>query len=810
MRLLACHVDNFGKLQDFDLRFTEGMNQIHQPNGWGKSTLAAFLKAMFYGLDPKKNPRLQEKERIYYMPWQGGPFGGWVEFETEGKRYRISRTFGRTEKSDEFHLYDGVTNLESNDYSSNIGEELFDLDSNSFARSIYIAQNDCESVTTDGIHAKLGNLVENVNDINNFETATAKLKDLLNHLSPTRATGSIQRRKHQMEELLVKLRGVDHVQEDYSAALERQKQLSRQRKELLLQKKEWNQAIRIIGQQQLMSEKKKQYEQLCEEEILKKREWESCCRKFPAGVPQEEEFRRITSIVRQIADMEVLMGNLKGTEQEQREYERLQEQFEKGTPIQGEVDQRLKEYEEFTDRKSEITRLKGRKQDQQEEIAECQRRLDTPSVKKNPLLSVSIGFYGMGCLLGVTAILLCVFFWARCPWFVPPILFGLDLFCLIVASVLLAAGRYQRKDRENLEREMMQSQMEIKRNSVCQLEEEIQGLEKKQEEAEYTFSFFLGRYGKEYTGESAVGSLHTLMHEAEEYNRLRDKTQKYRKAIERKTELLAQIREFSGKYELHLNEDELPLLGDIQLQAADYLRVKQEEEQARWKLQHFTDHNPMDEILKEPDAGMPSEEELQQRLARTEERLGHIQEELEKLGRQLELFEEQLGQKEEWEHTLEELEEIQKKELHQHVILEHTRNFLQRSREQFLANYRNPVEESFRKYYQMISGERKEEWQMDSNLDCRLRQQGQLRETRKLSSGLQDLMGICMRLALVDAMYPGRKPFLLLDDPFVNLDEAYGAKALEMLRRTSGEYQILYFTCHESRNYPDAEGIPLA
>ena len=65
--------------------------------------------------------------------------------------------------------------------------------------------------------------------------------------------------------------------------------------------------------------------------------------------------------------------------------------------------------------------------------------------------------------------------------------------------------------------------------------------------------------------------------------------------------------------------------------------------------------------------------------------------------------------------------------------------------------------------------------------------------------GYQDLLGICMRLALVDAMYPDEKPFLVLDDPFVNLDEEKVVHGNELLSKIAREYQILYFTCHSSR-----------
>lgn len=36
MKLLECHVDNFGKLSNYDYRFSEGLTVIQEPNGFGK------------------------------------------------------------------------------------------------------------------------------------------------------------------------------------------------------------------------------------------------------------------------------------------------------------------------------------------------------------------------------------------------------------------------------------------------------------------------------------------------------------------------------------------------------------------------------------------------------------------------------------------------------------------------------------------------------------------------------------------------------------------------------------------------------
>ena len=96
MRLLRCHIENFGKLSDRSLEFEPGLNRILAPNGFGKTTLAAFIKAMLFGLPRTSSRDLSANERKKYMPWQGGPFGGFLEFEHEGAQYRVTRFFGKT------------------------------------------------------------------------------------------------------------------------------------------------------------------------------------------------------------------------------------------------------------------------------------------------------------------------------------------------------------------------------------------------------------------------------------------------------------------------------------------------------------------------------------------------------------------------------------------------------------------------------------------------------------------------------------------------------------------------------------------
>ena len=85
------------------------------------------------------------------------------------------------------------------------------------------------------------------------------------------------------------------------------------------------------------------------------------------------------------------------------------------------------------------------------------------------------------------------------------------------------------------------------------------------------------------------------------------------------------------------------------------------------------------------------------------------------------------------------------------------------------------------------------------NLHISLKAYGKARTVSNMSEGYQDLIGLCRRMAMIDAMYDKEKPFILLDDPFVNLDEKKIEGAKKFIAKVSEKYQVIYLTCHPSR-----------
>ena len=85
MKIQEIYVQSFGTLRERFFRFEDGVNILEGPNESGKSTLAAFIKYIFYGPGTKNHP-----DRMRYLT--GVKSGGWLLCETEdGNVWRVER-----------------------------------------------------------------------------------------------------------------------------------------------------------------------------------------------------------------------------------------------------------------------------------------------------------------------------------------------------------------------------------------------------------------------------------------------------------------------------------------------------------------------------------------------------------------------------------------------------------------------------------------------------------------------------------------------------------------------------------------------
>ena len=210
MKLLKCYIENFGKLHKFEYEFKDGLNIINEQNGFGKTTFATFIKSMFYGLDAGTNVKTENSERKKYYPWQGGIYGGNIEFEINNKQYRIERFFGKKQSEDTFNLYDLKTNLESKDYTENIGEEIFKINKSGYERSTYIPQGQIKTEMEDSLNAKLSNVLEGENDINSSEDAIKKINESKKVYIKDRGTGGlIDNKKNKLNSLEAEIENIE-------------------------------------------------------------------------------------------------------------------------------------------------------------------------------------------------------------------------------------------------------------------------------------------------------------------------------------------------------------------------------------------------------------------------------------------------------------------------------------------------------------------------------------------------------------------------------------------------------------------------
>ncbi len=183
------------------------------------------------------------------------------------------------------------------------------------------------------------------------------------------------------------------------------------------------------------------------------------------------------------------------------------------------------------------------------------------------------------------------------------------------------------------------------------------------------------------------------------------------------------------------------------------------------------------------------------------------------LGRMLEQLRDQLVRQEREiaaaEHSLEDLadchirlEEATEQEAalcQRHRLLTAARDCLAEAEAALKAKHIDPVRSRFDFYADALEQALGARLALDKNFGLYLQEKGGQYPDRHLSAGQRAVVALCLRLSLLDNLYPGSKPPIILDDPFVFLDGTHLEKARALVKSLSQQWQILYFTCHESR-----------
>jgi uncharacterized protein YhaN len=137
---------------------------------------------------------------------------------------------------------------------------------------------------------------------------------------------------------------------------------------------------------------------------------------------------------------------------------------------------------------------------------------------------------------------------------------------------------------------------------------------------------------------------------------------------------------------------------------------------------------------------------------------------------------------------------------HNLSVLRHTAQLLTESKEALSTRYLGGMQAHFEHFIELAEVVTSSDAKIDTSFTVSVREKGKSRELESFSRGTRDLLQFCARLALTKSMFENEeKPFLLLDDPFVNLDERRFASARALLDTLSREFQILYLVCHSDR-----------
>ena len=737
MKLISCHITNFGKLSNFDYSFSDGLNIINEYNGWGKTTFADFIKAMLYSLPASRARNLKDNLRKKYKPWNNGEFGGNLIFEANGETYKIQRTFGQTESEDTFSLFNTKTNKPSNDYSSNIGYELFGLDSESFSKTTYLPQLDFKIDLTDNISAKLNNLTQDKDDVNSYNNAISLIDEKRKIYQKTGERGKYFEVKKEYDALINKKELYDELSSSVSKLEKDKKEISFKINTL----KQNEETLQTKINQSIESEKFKNIDNLKNEISQLSKSKDQLYYELNEKVPSQDELNNIRKTAENLPILEEKLNNLS---------QKLNIEKENLNQVNSFFNNQIISPEQINKIENLYSKTKLNKTSTIEE----------PKSNKTKNIIIASIFSIVSIISIILFALSIINIFVLCG------LIGTSIAAF--ALILIINSKKQKmdftpaeSDNEELNKLLsfnfedlltIDSKMYIFRENIkkkCKIDAEIDTLNQN-----------ISDINTEINNVNKKLSSFTSFYSDNEINIF---------------DLIFDITKKSLKFE-QLNQT-------INSKQAEYQSLS-----ANLNLEtrkELSDEENLDELNNR-------RKEIASTLSTLQKELSTISTTLERYQTKLEDLDEDLQRENELKQ---ELDHITKKL----KVFELTDKYLKQAKDELDSAFIKPIADNFAKLVSSLNAYDIENFQIDTNFNISIDHNGQSKELSFFSKGYQDIAYICTRLASIDAMFKQEKPFIILDDPFVNLDEEKLNLAKKLLQNLSKTYQIIYLICHNSR-----------
>ncbi len=779
MQLINCHIENFGKLSGFDMSFTDGLNEVMNANGWGKTTLSTFIKVMLYGFDNES--KRSEKEREKYRPWDGGEYGGRLTFKTEGRTYTVCRTFGKAAKDDDFKLLDAETGQETNRFSVNLGQELLHIDRDTFFNTLYISQNDRSTQITDDIHALMGSQDEIVGDISGYPDVEKKIKKMLDENTPSRKTGSLKQMSADisaMEQEQKNREGLEKSENEQKGKLEEEKKKahSLQEKKKLLQEER----SKVTAYEAKLA-KLKRYEELLEEHNRRAEELKQAAEALPK-VPEEKQISDYMKKNAILQKEKVELASMRLTEDEKARLQDLEQIFSEDVNEE-QINKQIENVRTLNSLKGEIQQKKSTL-DTLKIIEEQNKESHKEENHGNELywkLPVGAIFTAVGVLVAI----------------ILNVILGVVLSLIGIAFLVWCFVPGKKANEAEAEMEKEPSKTDILESEIKEKEEHIDQLLK-------TVHVFLSGLNSDCADEKLDDKLYDLRSRFAEYEKLHAKAVSFEESNvqarvdELERDILGFLREYTAQESI--SENFASELRSLEREMLTFKRCEAEAKQAKLKLTAFIEQENVEELnnIVLPTTTQTADE-LDAAVGEAEEQAVSIADNIRAYGATLEKIASEMDELDEKARKLEEKKEKYERVSEKYKVLQLTQKYLDEAKNGLTKRYTEPLKDALAKNYEILSNGEESHYAVDVQMNVGLDVGTMPKSLSSLSRGYLDLSWMCMRMAFIDAMYPDEKPFIVMDDPFVNMDEKKIEGGKKLIRELSKDYQIIYFTCHESR-----------